>query len=463
MPICAAGRLTRSVNSPTRNWRCARGPRPEDIRIHSSPGGPRDQFSQGSSTPPPALALRGLLRATPLGQARDDAKTRHDLSRAVRGSPERAQASADTSRSTAGARPHAGMPPAPASSRRIRRSPRAYKHRGRRAGKPRRRLVTPKLLDAGRSPPPRAPVVLITDRDKRGQRLRGRPRAPVEERQGHSCQTTPGSDCRHHTSSREAEFFYPRNVQTAYERSKLVYAYVTADNRAGVLKRPCRSRRSCKTRPRSHPLRWRTPYGAWTAVNALSFGVREGECSPHRSRRRRKKTDPSLGRAAQHDAGRVAILAATRGRASRDTATRYSRGGSALRRPHHRRNVASSPTFTCQALRTWRAIAFWVTAADRLSRPRADRLSVGMKHTSRSPARVTSRACCCRRSDDRLGTVAPRFRKRSEFRAPACHHHGDAVPGRAERCARVALRTKAPRSHRAAARLDGARGASCSK
>ena len=101
-------------------------------------------------------------------------------------------------------------------------------------------IVTAKLADAGETIAPRTPVVAITDLDHAWAnvyvdepvvpRLRlGQPVALITD----AGQRLPG---RITFISPKAEFT-PRNVQTAAERSKLVYRIkVNADNRDGVLK-----------------------------------------------------------------------------------------------------------------------------------------------------------------------------------------------------------------------------------
>ena len=101
-------------------------------------------------------------------------------------------------------------------------------------------IVTAKLADAGETIAPRTPVVAITDLDHAWAnvyvdepvvpRLRlGQPVALVTDAgqrlQGSITFISPNAE------------FTPRNVQTAAERSKLVYRIkVSADNREGVLK-----------------------------------------------------------------------------------------------------------------------------------------------------------------------------------------------------------------------------------
>jgi HlyD family secretion protein len=102
-------------------------------------------------------------------------------------------------------------------------------------------IVTEKLADAGELLQPRAPIVVITDLDHAWAnvyvpepvvpRLRvGQPATIYTDAGGAGLPGTVSY------VSDKAEFT-PRNVQTAEDRSKLVYRVkVTADNRTGVLK-----------------------------------------------------------------------------------------------------------------------------------------------------------------------------------------------------------------------------------
>ncbi|MCA1563479.1 MAG: HlyD family efflux transporter periplasmic adaptor subunit [Acidobacteria bacterium] len=101
-------------------------------------------------------------------------------------------------------------------------------------------VVTAKLVDPGEIVAPRAPVVVLTDLDHAWAnvyvdepvvpRLRLGQKVPLVTDAGQRLEGTITF------ISPKAEFT-PRNVQTADERSKLVYRIkVTADNRAGILK-----------------------------------------------------------------------------------------------------------------------------------------------------------------------------------------------------------------------------------
>ena len=101
-------------------------------------------------------------------------------------------------------------------------------------------VVTAKLVDAGEVVAPRTPIVVVTDLDHAWAnvyvdepvvpRLRLGQRIPLTTDAGQRLEGTITF------ISPKAEFT-PRNVQTAEERSRLVYRIkVTADNREGILK-----------------------------------------------------------------------------------------------------------------------------------------------------------------------------------------------------------------------------------
>jgi len=102
-------------------------------------------------------------------------------------------------------------------------------------------IVTQKLAEAGEIAAPRAPIVVITDLDHAWANLFvPEPMVPrLRLGQAATVFTDAGGQGLPGTItfvSPKAEFT-PRNVQTAEERSKLVYRIkVTVDNRAGVLK-----------------------------------------------------------------------------------------------------------------------------------------------------------------------------------------------------------------------------------
>jgi HlyD family secretion protein len=101
-------------------------------------------------------------------------------------------------------------------------------------------IVTSKLLDAGEMVAPRTPIVVITDLDHAWANVYVDERLVPQLKIGQPATLVTDAGQRLAGSitfiSPKAEFT-PRNVQTAEERSKLVYRVkVTADNREGVLK-----------------------------------------------------------------------------------------------------------------------------------------------------------------------------------------------------------------------------------
>ncbi len=174
---------------------------------------------------------------------RDDAATRRDVAVArVNAAREKARAASETvARLRAGARPEeiagarARVAAADAQVAVLRKNLADAVLTSPVAG-----IVTAKLADAGETIAPRTPVVAITDLDHAWAnvyvdepvvpRLRlGQPVALITD----AGQRLQGSIT---FISPKAEFT-PRNVQTAAERSKLVYRIkVSADNREGVLK-----------------------------------------------------------------------------------------------------------------------------------------------------------------------------------------------------------------------------------
>jgi HlyD family secretion protein len=101
-------------------------------------------------------------------------------------------------------------------------------------------IVTSKLLDAGEMAAPRAPVVVITDLDHAWANLYVDERLVPQLKIGQAATLVTDAGQRLSGTitfiSPKAEFT-PRNVQTAEERSKLVYRVkVTVDNKDGVLK-----------------------------------------------------------------------------------------------------------------------------------------------------------------------------------------------------------------------------------
>lgn len=188
--------------------------------------------------------FEGLLRANAGSvKQRDDARTRRDVAAArLRGAQERAQAAADAhARVRSGARPQeidaarARVAAVDAQIASLQKNVADAVVKAPVGG-----IVTAKLLDAGEMAAPRAAIAVITDLDHAWANIY------VDERlvptlkigQPAAILTDAGQRLAGTITfiSPKAEFT-PRNVQTAEERSKLVYRVkVTADNREGVLK-----------------------------------------------------------------------------------------------------------------------------------------------------------------------------------------------------------------------------------
>jgi len=101
-------------------------------------------------------------------------------------------------------------------------------------------IVTSRLMDAGEIVNPRAPVVVVTDLDRAWANVYVD--EPVVPRLKLGQPITLVTDAQHRLTGKitfispKAEFT-PRNVQTAEERTKLVFRIkVTTDNRDGILK-----------------------------------------------------------------------------------------------------------------------------------------------------------------------------------------------------------------------------------
>jgi HlyD family secretion protein len=174
---------------------------------------------------------------------RDDAQTRRDVARErVRAAAERVEAArAGVVRMRAGARPQeidaarARVEAVDAQIASLEESIRDATVTAPAAG-----VVTEKLVDAGEVAAPRTPLLVVADLDRAWvnvfieeplvPRIKLGQRGSIFTDAGH---TVPGTVT---FISPRAEFT-PRNVQTAEERSKLVYRIkVTVDNRSGVLK-----------------------------------------------------------------------------------------------------------------------------------------------------------------------------------------------------------------------------------
>ena len=225
------------------------GSRPEDIRQASAQMQSAQADVRGAEAELDAAAadlerFEGLLRVNAGSvKQRDDARTRRDVAQSrVRAAQERAQGTADAlARLRAGARPQeidaarahvAAIDAQIASLHKIAADAVVKSTVG--------GIVTAKLLDAGEMAAPRAAVAVITDLDHAWANLYVDERLVPQLKIGQAAtivtdagQRLPGTIT---FISPRAEFT-PRNVQTAEERSKLVYRVkVATDNRNGVLK-----------------------------------------------------------------------------------------------------------------------------------------------------------------------------------------------------------------------------------
>jgi HlyD family secretion protein len=225
------------------------GSRPEDIRQAQSQAQAAQADVNAAQADFGAAAadverFENLLRANAGSvKQRDDAVTRRDVAAArVRGAQDRAQAAADTlARLKAGARRQeieaatARVDGIDAQIATIDKDIADAVVTAPAAG-----VVTSKILHGGEMVAPHAPIVVITDLDHAWANVyvdeRLVPRLTIG--QPATLVTDAGQRLAGTITfiSPKAEFT-PRNVQTAEERSKLVYRIkVTADNRDGVLK-----------------------------------------------------------------------------------------------------------------------------------------------------------------------------------------------------------------------------------
>jgi len=225
------------------------GSRPEDIRqasaqVASAQADVRAAQAQLDAASADVTRFENLLRANAGSvKQRDDAVTKRDVAAAqVHAAEQRAQAASDAlARLRAGSRPQeiaaaqARVASADAQIAALQKSLADAVVKAPVGG-----IVTSKLADVGELLPPRGPIVVITDLDhawanvyvdeQRVPALKIGQAATVITDAG---QRLPGTIT---FISPKAEFT-PRNVQTAEERSKLVYRVkVTPDNTAGILK-----------------------------------------------------------------------------------------------------------------------------------------------------------------------------------------------------------------------------------
>jgi HlyD family secretion protein len=225
------------------------GSRPEDIRQASAQSQSAQADVRGAQAELDAAVadverFEGLLRANAGSvKQRDDARTRRDVAAArVRAAQERSQAAADAlARVRSGARPQE----IDAARARVASIDAQIASLQKNAGDaivtaPVSGIVTAKLLDAGEMAAPRAPLAVITDLDRAWANVYVDERLVPALKIGQSATILTDAGQRLAGTitfiSPKAEFT-PRNVQTADERSKLVYRVkVTTDNREGILK-----------------------------------------------------------------------------------------------------------------------------------------------------------------------------------------------------------------------------------
>ncbi len=225
------------------------GARPEDVRQAAAQVQSAQAEVKAAQVELDAAAVdferfEKLLRANAGSvKQRDEAAARKEVAAArVRGAQERALASAEAlARVKAGSRPQeidAARARVSSSDAQIATLQKSVADAIVKA--PVGGIVTARLLDAGEMAAPRAPIVVITDLDHAWANVyvdeRLVPRLTIG--QAATLITDAGQRLNGTITfiSPKAEFT-PRNVQTADERSKLVYRVkVTADNRNGILK-----------------------------------------------------------------------------------------------------------------------------------------------------------------------------------------------------------------------------------
>ena len=225
------------------------GARAEDVRQASAQMESAQAEVRGAQAELDAAAadlerFEGLLRANAGSvKQRDDAKTRRDVAAArLRAAQERARGATDAlARVRAGARPQE----LDAARARVAAIDAQIASLQKSAGDavvkaPVGGVITAKLLDAGEMAAPRAPLAVITDLDHAWANVYVDERLVPTLKIGQSAAIVTDAGQRLSGTitfiSPKAEFT-PRNVQTAEERSKLVYRVkITADNREGILK-----------------------------------------------------------------------------------------------------------------------------------------------------------------------------------------------------------------------------------
>jgi HlyD family secretion protein len=225
------------------------GSRPEDIRQAAS----QQQAAQADvaaadvevkNAETDLERFENLLRANAGSvKQRDDAAARRDVAAArLRGARDRAQAAGDAlARLRAGSRPQeieaarARVASADAQIATLQKTIADAVVKAPVGG-----VVTSKLLDQGEMAAPHAPIVAVTDLDHAWANVYVDERMVPQLKIGQPATLVTDAGQRLSGTitfiSPRAEFT-PRNVQTAEERSKLVYRIkVSADNRAGILK-----------------------------------------------------------------------------------------------------------------------------------------------------------------------------------------------------------------------------------
>jgi HlyD family secretion protein len=225
------------------------GSRPEDIRqaqaqMQAAQADVKAAQADADAAAADVERFESLLRANAGSvKQRDDAVTRRDVAQArARGAQDRAQAAADTlARVRAGARPQeiaaarARVAALDAQIATVRKTVDDAIVTAPTGG-----VVTSKILHTGEMAAPRAPIVVVTDLDHAWANVYVDERLVPQLKMGQAVTLVTDAGQRLNGTitfiSPKAEFT-PRNVQTAEERSKLVYRIkVTADNREGVLK-----------------------------------------------------------------------------------------------------------------------------------------------------------------------------------------------------------------------------------
>jgi HlyD family secretion protein len=225
------------------------GSRPEDIRqasaqLASAQADVKAAQAQLDAASADVTRFENLLRANAGSvKQRDDAVTKRDVAAAqVRAADQRAQAASDAlARLRAGSRPQeiaaaqARVASADAQIAALQKNLTDAVVKAPVGG-----IVTSKLADAGELLPPRGPIAVITDLDHAWANVYVDERRVPALKIGQPATIITDAGQRLQGTitfiSPKAEFT-PRNVQTAEERSKLVYRVkVTADNTSGILK-----------------------------------------------------------------------------------------------------------------------------------------------------------------------------------------------------------------------------------